>query len=158
MAAAMLVLGVALWVAVAQPLQRTAQALDVEYRRLREEQRDGQGRLAALEGRRARARLVTEAAARSGRGPDALRHARLSMIDSLAETPLSDVQLSVSTQPQRAVAALTLVAAGDFEDVVRASGHVVRPGTGLLLEHVAMRPKDEGVDLTVEAVLPEANR
>jgi hypothetical protein len=157
LAGGMAAAALALYAAVALPQQRAARAADAEYRALREEQLEAQSRLSGLERRQARARLLTMAAARAGTGPEAVRQARLSLIRSLQDASLSEVRLSVSANKQWA-ALLRLSAKGDFEDVVRASGQVVRPGSGLLLERVQMRPKqqEDGLDLALEAALPGA--
>ena len=53
---------------------------------------------------------------------------------------------------EQLAAAVTLNAERDFEDVVRLSAHVARPGSGLVLQTVTFLQQRPGVGLALEAV------
>jgi hypothetical protein len=156
-ALALLVAAIVLYAAVARPLRQQAWAAGDEYRRLRDERRVQQARVALLQRRESRQQSLAAAAANWSR-QDVLRAARLAVVRSLDDGSLKDVRLGVDrTMTAQVLAAVKLSAEGDFDDVVRASGHLVRPGSGLVLAHVQMTPLAERVNLRLEAVVPGGN-
>ena len=157
-ALALLLAAIALYAAVARPLRQQAGQTGEEYRRLRDERRTQQSRVAALQRRESRQQALAAASAQWSR-EDAVRGARAAVVRSLDDASLRDVRLGVARPGEtQLVALINLSAQGEFDDVVRVSGHIVRPGSGLVLERVQMKPKLEGVDLRVEAVVPRGDR
>jgi hypothetical protein len=139
---------------VTVPLQRQAAIDGAEYRRVRDARRLVQARLARLE----RAETLRRQAAAVFRAPapeEIVRIARRSLIGSLGDAPVSNVHLSVRPGGREHVAtAVTLDADGGFEDVIRLSGHVARPGSGLVLQSVTFTSRRRSVSLSLEAVGP----
>jgi hypothetical protein len=153
-ALALLLAALAVYLAVARPLRQQERRTSEEHRRLRDERRVQQSKLAALERREARHRSLA-AAARAWGQADAVREARLAVVRTLDQAALHDVRLGVSaaTRPA-ALASVKLSAQGEFEDVVRTSGELVRPGSGFVLDSVRLSPREQGVILSVEAWVP----
>lgn len=154
LALALLAAAAAVHVTVTLPAQRQAAIDQEEYRRIRDERRRAQSRLARFDRaealRRQAAAVLTAPAAE-----DTVRLVRRSLIGSLEGIPVSNVRMSVRPGAGREqVAAVTLAADGDFEDVVRLSGHVARVGSGLVLRSVSFARRPSLVGLTVEAVGP----
>jgi hypothetical protein len=147
---ALAALGVHVGLTVRYRAQGAAAADD--FRRLRDERRQVASRVAQ------KTRLE-DAQRRAGRLPDAeggltpARAARLQVVRSLEGSGITRVRLGVSpgTRAPQAVS-VRLTGEGSFEDVLRFSGAVVRPGSGLLLRQVALDTQDERVGLSLEAV------
>jgi hypothetical protein len=154
LALALLAAAAALHVLVTVPMQRQAAVDGDEYRRLRDQRRQVQSRVARLE----RAESLRRQAAGVFNAPaaeDVVRLVRRSLIGSLEGVPVSKVRMSVRPGGREHVAAaVTLNAEGDFDEVVRLSGHVVRAGSGLVLQTVTFAPRRPVVGLVVEAVGP----
>jgi len=149
-----LLAALAVYVTVALPFrQRTAAAGD-EFRRIREERRQARSRLAHLERGEALRRRTEEvfAGARTAAGGP-VGVVRRSVVRSLEGVPVSGVRLGVrpGSRPPR-MATVDLRAEGDFDDVLRLSGHLVRPGSGLVLERVIFTPRSASVTLILAAV------
>jgi len=155
-ALALLLVAVVVYAAVARPLRQQQSLAADEYRRLRDERRTQQSRLAALERRESRDQSLAAAADAWSRR-DVVREARLAVLRTLDQASLRDVRLGVSrTNTPAALASVKLTAQGDFGDVVHTSGQLVRPGSGFVLESVRMSPRAEGVNLSLEVVVPGA--
>ena len=155
LALALLAAAAALHVLVTVPLQRQAAVDGDEYRRLRDQRQKAQSRVARLE--RADSLRRQAAGVYSGAGgDDVVRLVRRSLIGSLDGASVSKVRMSVRPGGREQVAALvTLNAEGDFDDVVRLSGHVARVGSGLVLQMVTFAQRNTpGVTLMVEAIGP----
>lgn len=154
LALALLAAAAALHVLVTVPLQRQAAVDGDEYRRIRDQRRQLQSRVARLE----RAESLRRQAATvfgTSTAEDVVRLVRRSLIGSLEGVPVSKVRMSVRPGGREQVAtSVTLNAEGDFEDVVRLSGHVVRAGSGLVLQSVIFAQRRPGVGLVVEAASP----
>lgn len=153
LALALLAAAAAIHVLVTLPAQRQAAADGAEYRRVREQRRLVQARLARLE----RAEQLRRQAAAVFAAPapeETVRLARRSLIASLDGLPLSNVRISVRPGRDDVAAVVTLTAEGGFDEVVQFSGHVVRPGSGLVLQTVAFTTRQRVVSLTVDAVGP----
>lgn len=123
-----------------------------QYRQVRDERRLVGSRL-ALELR------LEDAQRRTGRLPAAdpgltpARAARLQVVRSLEGSGVSRVRLGVAPTPREPLLVnVRLTGEGSFEDVLRFAGQVVRPGSGLLLQEVALDTQDERVGLSLEAV------
>ncbi len=130
-----------LHVGVVQPMRRRTEAAADEYGRARDQRRVLMGRLTALERReelRRRAALAFPAA--PGEPGGLVRSVRRSVVRSLEEAAVSGVRLGVGPSAQPAGATVHLTAQGEFDEVLRASGHLVRPGTGLVLSSVRLAP------------------
>jgi hypothetical protein len=144
----------ALHLLVTVPLQRQAGAHGDEYRRLRDERRQAHTRLSRLE----RAETLRRQAASVFTAPgseDVVRLVRRSLVHSLEGSPVSGVRISVRPGGRDHVAAaVTLTAEGDFDAVVRLASHLVRSGSGLVLQTVLFSPRDPIVGLTLEAFGP----
>jgi hypothetical protein len=154
LALALLAAAAAVHVAVTRPAQRQAAIGQEQYRRIRDERRQAQSRVARFDRaealRRQAAAVFTAPAAE-----DSVRLVRRELIGSLEGVPVSNVRMSVRPGTGRdQVAAVTLAADGDFEDVVRLSGHLARAGSGLVLRSVSFTRGPSRVGLTVEAVGP----
>jgi hypothetical protein len=152
LALALVAAAAALHVLVTMPLQRRAAVDGDEYRRLRDVRRQVQSRLARLE--RAESLRRQAAGVFNAAGPeDVIRLVRRSLIGSLEGAAVSKVRMSVRPGGREQVAvAVTLNAEGDFEDVVRLSGHVARTGSGLVLQTVTFLQQRPAVGLELEAV------
>jgi hypothetical protein len=150
----LLLAALAVYLAAARPLRQQERQASAEHRRLREERRAQQSKLAALERRESRYRSLASAARAWGRA-DAVREARLAVVRTLDRAALHDVRLGVSAADRpAALASVQLTAHGQFEDVVRTSGELVRPGSGFVLDSVRLSPRQEDVMLSVEAWVP----
>jgi hypothetical protein len=153
LALALLAAAAAIHVLVTLPAQRQAAADGAEYRGVREERRLVQARLARLE-RAEQLRRQAAAVFAAPAAEETVRLARRSLIASLDGVPLSNVRISVRPGRDDVAAVVTLTAEGGFDDVVQFSGHVVRPGSGLVLQTVAFTSRQRVVSLTVDAVGP----
>jgi nitrous oxidase accessory protein NosD len=140
-----------LWATV--PLQRQAGADGDEYRRLRDQRRQAQSRLDRAQ-RGENLRRQAAAVFASGGEGDVVRTARQSMLGALEGAEVSKVRLSVRPGRDAVAATVTLVAEGEFQEVVRLSSHLVRAGSGLLLQAVTFSPGPTSVGLQVEALGP----
>ena len=102
------------------------------------------GRLAALE----RADVLSARAARmetkAGTNDDAVARLRRSLLESLRGQAVSGVRLEVAPARAPLAAEGRLRALGSFADVVRLSGHLVRPGAGFVLKRVRIARTPHG--------------
>jgi hypothetical protein len=154
-ALALVAAAAALHLLVTVPRQRQAGIDGEEYRRLRDERRAAQSRLARLD--RADALRRQAGAVFAGSGPEELvRSVRRSVIQSLQGANVSEVRLAVRPGGREVATNVSLTASGSFQDVVRAASHVARGGSGLLLRAVSFAPGTTGVGLTVDAVSVES--
>jgi hypothetical protein len=89
-----------------------------------------------------------------GSGPaEATAFLRRSVLRALEGVSVSGVRLGVTPGRAPIAAKLSLKAGGTFAEVVRLSGRLVRPGAGVILEHVDLSPERDGmVGLTAEGV------
>jgi hypothetical protein len=136
---------------VARQEGRAAMATD-DYRRLRDERQQVAGRLA----RQAR---LENAQRRAGRLPNRdgaltpARAARLQIVKTLAGSGVSNVRIGVAPagRPPLAVS-VHLSGEGSFDDVLKLTGGVAGPGSGLLLQQVALEARDTRVSVSMDAV------
>lgn len=102
------------------------------------------GRLEAI----ARADALTESATRMEAGAaandDPVVRLRRSLLDGLRGQPVSGVRLEVAPAHPPLAAEGRLHAEGSFADVVRLSGHLVRPGAGFVLKTVRIARTPQG--------------
>jgi hypothetical protein len=141
-AAALVLLAVALHALVTMPLQSRAAAASDQYRQARDQRRAARTRLAELE-RRESARSRAEAAfaaARSAPG-GGVRDVRRKVVDLVSRSRVSGVRLAVRPARPPASASVGLAAEGSFDDVLRLTGELSRPGNGLILERVRLAPR-----------------
>ena len=133
------------------PLERRTASSLLELKQLDGERRLAASRMASLERREALERRLAAAFSPAVVGSmGTLRAVRLSVVDSLDDADVSGVRLSVRAGGPRGTK-VSVTAQGDFDDVVRLSAHLVRPGTGLVLEGAAFNPRSPLVDLSLQA-------
>jgi hypothetical protein len=150
---ALLAAAAALHLLVTVPLQRQAGAHGDEYRRLRDERRQVHGRLARWQ----RAETLRRQAASvftAGGSEDVVRLVRRSLVHSLEGSPVAGVRISVRPGRDQVAAAVSVTAEGDFGEVVRLASHLVRAGSGLVLQTVLFSPRSPAVGMTMEAFGP----
>ena len=125
-----------------------------EFRQVRDERRRVAGQLA-------RSLRLEDAQRRAGRLPaqgeggplTPARAARLQVVRSLEGSGIEHVRFGVAPALVRPQAVnVKLKGEGSFEDVVRFAGHVARPGSGFLLQQVALDTQRERVGLSLEAL------
>jgi hypothetical protein len=125
-----------------------------EFRQVREERRKVAVRLAKTVRLEDAQRRAGRLPAEGERGPlTPARAARLQVVRSLEGSGIERVRLGVAPAlvvPQSV--SVRLRGEGSFEDVVRFAGHIARPGSGLLLELVALDTRQERVGLSLEAM------
>ena len=154
LALALLAAAAALHLLVTVPLQRQAGAHGDEYRRLRDERRLVHGRLARWQRAETLRRQAASVFTATG-SEDVVRLVRRSLVDSLEGSPASGVRISVRPGGRGEVAAAVSVSAeGEFDEVVRLASHLVRAGSGLVLQTVLFSPRSPTVGMTVEAFGP----
>jgi len=155
LALALLAAAAAVHVLVTMPAQRQAAIEQEEYHRIRDQRRQAQARV-SREGRAEALRRQAAAVFAAPAAEESVRLARRSLIGSLEGVPVSNVRMSVrpGMAREQVAAAVKLDAEGEFEDVVRLSGHVARAGSGLVLRSVSFARRPSVVGLTVEAVGP----
>ncbi len=151
-AAALLAGGIALYAAVAVPMQRQAAAAAEEYRRARDDARDIRARLARLERRDAIHARASQAIAAASTPGGAVRAVRRSVVQTLQSTRVSGVRLSVVPARAPYTTRVHLSASGPFGDAVTLSGLIARPETGVVLERVHLSPRADGVALDLDGV------
>jgi hypothetical protein len=125
-----------------------------EFRQVRDERRRVAGQL----GQKLR---LEDAQRRAGRLPaegeggplTPARAARLQVVRSLEGSGIERVRLGVAPAllPPKTVN-VRLRGEGSFEDVVRFAGQVARPGSGLLLQEVALDTRQDRVGLSLDAM------
>jgi hypothetical protein len=145
--------GLHLWVTV--PAQRQAAADGDEYRQLRDQRRQAQARLARAERAETLRRQAAAVFAAGGDG-EVVHAARQSLLASLEGAAVGGVRISVRPGRHPVAASVTVHAEGEFQEVVRLSSHLVRTGTGLLLQAVTFSPGGGSVGLQVEAQGPRS--
>jgi hypothetical protein len=149
LAAGVVVLGFVL------PTRRAVSQAGDDFRRARERRQDAMARLGRVERARAsRARATSVLAAAPGGGT--LVDVRKAVLASLDQHALSDVRLSVVAGRPPVRARVSVRADGSFTDVVRATGGLVRAGTGLVLDRVRVHPGPRGVAVELEALRLES--
>jgi hypothetical protein len=137
----------------ARPAWREQAELVTQASALRAEKDELRGRLAALE----RAEVLSARAARmeapAGTNDDAVARLRRSLLESLRGEHVSSVRLEVTPARPPLAAEGRLRAEGSFAEVVRFSGHLVRPGAGFVLKGVRLARTPHGsVALEVEGM------
>jgi hypothetical protein len=137
---------------VTVPLERRTSSSLQELKQLDGERRQAASRMASLERRQALDRRLAAAFSPTVVASMAtLRAVRLSVVDSLDDVDVSGVRLSVRPGTARTTR-VSVVAQGGFDEVIRLSAHLVRPGTGLVLERATFNSRSSGVDLSLQAV------
>lgn len=154
LAGLLLVGALLIYMGAALPMRRAAAATGDDYRRARDARRTSVTRLAEAERREAahRAALLLVAPPEAGSEKEVLGALRRSVIASLDEARVSKVHLSISPGRAPVRASLQLSAEGEFQDVVRLSGRIARPGSGLTLDRVRLDPTANGVALQLEGL------
>jgi hypothetical protein len=130
----------------AAPAWREGAILTAQAGMLRSEKDALLGRLDAIE----RADSLTASATRMESGAaeavndDSVVRLRRSLLDGLRGQPVSAVRLEVVPAHAPLAAEGRLHAEGSFADVVRLSGHLVRPGAGFVLKTVRLARTTHG--------------
>jgi hypothetical protein len=149
LAAGLLAASAIAFVGVARPAQRRLAVASEEHGRIWSERRAARQRLQELERHQA-ARTQALAGLRSSVDTADPTGLRASIVESLKTLPVTDVRLSVRPGRPPTGATVQLGATGRFADVVRASGHLARAGSGLALESVSFLPRGGLVVLQIE--------
>ena len=92
--------------------------------------------------KRSLAEMVNEGVRRAYSHPD--NTLRASVVETLRPLRVSGVRLSVSSGRAPIGAILRFGASGRFADVMRTSGQLIRPGSGLALQRVSFSPGAAG--------------
>jgi hypothetical protein len=143
--------GVVYW-GLALPLEHQTASSLLEVQRLDRERRQVSSRLVSLERREALSRRVSAAFSPEVVGSTGtVRALRLSVIGSLKQADVSGVRLAVRAGEGRSTK-VVVSAEGSFAEIVRLSGHVARPGAGLILERVGFISRPPDVTLSLEAL------
>jgi len=157
LAAAPLAAALLLYLVVALPLRSRTLALSDQYRDARRERQDAQSRLGPLLRREAALREASVVFAGPGAG-GAVAAVRRSVLAMLEGTPVRGVALAVRPARSPAAATVEVRVSGRYADVVRLSGDLVRPGTGLVLERAQLAPRADGLELELRALALEGRR
>ncbi|HVQ28657.1 MAG TPA: hypothetical protein VMV21_03710 [Vicinamibacteria bacterium] len=89
----------------------------------------------------------------AGANDDAVARLRRSLLESLRGQPVSSVRLEVTPARPPLAAEGRMRAEGSFAEVVRLTGHLVRPGAGFVLKGVRLTRTPQGnVALEVEGM------
>ena len=118
-------------------LTEQAHALDAEKQALLD-------RVAALERAFVQSARATRMELPPGTSDDAVGRLRRSLLESLRGRPVSGVRLAVTPARPPLAAEGRLRAEGTFADIVRLSGHLVRPGAGFVLKNVRLARTPHG--------------
>ena len=129
---------------LARPAWREEAALAERTRALLVEKESLRGRLVALERADALSARSARMQTKAGSNDDAVARLRRSLLDSLRGQPVTGVHLEVAPARAPLGAEGRLRALGSFADVVRLSGHIVRPGTGFVLKSVRIARTPHG--------------
>jgi hypothetical protein len=149
----------AVYAGLALPLQKKAAAAADAYRRARDARLAAYGRLGEVHRRESALRRAAPsgfAAAAFSRDP--VGQTRQGIVASLEGSGLSGVRLAVRPGSPPAVAEVKLSAEGPFAEVVRLTGELVRPGSGVVLARFQLSGRDSRVAMRLEGVGLEAAR
>jgi hypothetical protein len=150
-ALALLLATAAVYAGLTLPLQRKAAAAADAYRGARDQRREARARLDEVQRRESALRRAAPAAAASF-PRDPVGHTRHGIVTSLEGAGLSGVRLAVRPASPPAAALIRLGAEGAFADVVRLTGELVRPGTGVVLQRFQLSGQDSRVAVRLEGV------
>jgi hypothetical protein len=150
---AVLLLGAGLlYTEVTLPALRAAADADAAVARARAERPGLRARLAARELQAAAEDKASAVVAAATRGPgDPVVRLRRSVVGSLEGATVSGARLAVTAGRPPVGARVQLSAEGRYAEILRLAGHLVRPGTGLVLENVRLRPGAAGLALDLSA-------
>jgi hypothetical protein len=151
--AALLVLGAGLlYTGVTLPAYREAADAEAAVGRARAERPGLRARLAERELQAAAEDKASAAVAAATSGPgDPVVRLRRSVVGSLEGATVSGARLAVSAGRSPVGARVQFSAEGRYAEILRLAGHLVRPGTGLVLENVRLRPGPAGLALDLSA-------
>jgi hypothetical protein len=152
LALALLLATVAVYAGLTLPLQRKAAAAADAYRRARDERREARARLDEAQRRESALRRAAPAAGASALPSDPVGRTRHGIVASLEGAGLSGVRLAVRPASPPAAALIRLGGEGAFADVVRLTGELVRPGTGVVLERCQLSGHDSRLAVRLEGV------
>ena len=151
-ALALLLATAAVYAGLTLPLQRKAAAAAEAYHLARNERREARARLAEVHRRESALRRAAPAPGGAAVPGDPVGQTRHGIVASLEGAGLSGVRLAVRPASPPAAALIRLGAEGAFADVVRLTGELVRPGTGVVLERYQLSGKESRVAVHVEGV------
>jgi hypothetical protein len=138
-----------LYLAITVPARRAAAEAQDAYGREREERQGLRSRLAERELTAAAEARATAAVAMAGTPGYPVGHLRRSVVASLEGAGVSGVRISVTPGRDPVAARLQLSAEGPYAEALRLTGRLVRPGSGLILETVRLRPSAAGLGIDV---------
>jgi len=137
-----------LYVTVTLPARQAVAAAQDAFGRVRDERLRLRARLAEREQQAAAEDRAAAALAAAAGGPgDAVVHVRRSVVGSLEGAVVSGVRLTVTSGRAPVGAKLRFSAEGRYGEALRLTGHLARPGSGLVLESVRFRPSPAGLTL-----------
>jgi hypothetical protein len=152
-ALALLAATAAVYAGLTLPLQRKAAATADAYRGARDQRRDARARLDEAQRRESALRRAAPHAGAAASFPrDPVGQTRQGIVTSLEGAGLSGVRLAVRPASPPAAALIRLGGEGAFADVVRLTGELVRPGTGVVLEKLQLTGQDSRVAVRLEGV------
>jgi len=146
-------LAVGLFLFVARPAQREADAARRDFASARVERERLRVRLAHLD-----RRTSEDEGAMASDGAAAVRALRLAALEALEGLSVSGVELSTSPTEQGAIAARgRLAVRAEFAEVLRLARRLASPSSGLLLSRITLRRAGDAVTLEAETfILREA--
>jgi hypothetical protein len=149
----------AVYAGLALPLQRKAAAAADAYRGARDERRAAYARLGEIRRREsALRRAAPSGSAGAALSRDPVGQTRQGIVASLEGTALSAVRLAVRPGSPPAAAQVSVSAEGPFAEVMRLTGELVRPGSGVVIERFQLSGRDSRVAMRLEGVGLEAAR
>jgi hypothetical protein len=152
-ALALLAATAAVYAGLTLPLQRKAAAAADAYRGARDQRREARARLHEAQRRESALRRAAPPAGAAASFPrDPVGQTRHGIVTSLEGAGLSGVRLAVRPARPPAAALIRLGGEGAFADVVRLTGELVRPGTGVVLEKLQLTGQDSRVAVRLEGV------
>jgi hypothetical protein len=150
-AAGLLAVTAGVYLGLTMPLRAKAAAAADAYARARDERRAAQARLGEIRRRESALRRAAPKGS-PALSRDPVGHTRQGIVAALAGTGLSGVRLGVRPASAPAVAQVRLAAEGPFAEVVRLTGDLVRPGTGVVLETFHLTGRDSRLAVRLEGV------
>jgi len=154
----LLVATAAVYAGLTIPLQKKAAATADAYRGARDQRREARARLDEAQRRESALRRAAPTAGAAAFPHDPVGQTRHGIVTSLEGAGLSGVRLAVRPAGPPAAALIRLGAEGAFADVVRVTGELVRPGTGVVLERYQLSGQDSRVAVRLEGVGLQASQ
>jgi hypothetical protein len=151
---ALLGLALLVHVGLTLPAQDAAVQAADRHHRLRRERQTAERRLADLEKRAsllASASAVAPSGASGGSEKETLQRVRSGVVRSLRDIGIDRVRLEVRPGAVPVTAIVFVQADAGFQNLLKLLAHVVRPGSGLVLERVTLGGSGPSLTLSFEA-------